>query len=147
MSYGRQMSNSPIASRGRGRKQAKKGVQLTVMVVGPFPQSLLHDMNPDSRLLTLRTSHTPHLHYPTPNQLPDHTFSYPTHHHRIPAPPPPPLIGASGSGRTTFINTLCESTVSPHREPEAPEHAHIEQGIKIKPMNVGEFEKREGGGG
>lgn len=77
MSYGRQMSGSPITSRGRGRKQAKKGVQLTVMVVG-----------------------------------------------------------ASGSGRTTFVNTLCDSTVSPHREPQAPQQANIEQGIKIKPMNV-----------
>jgi hypothetical protein len=28
-----------MASRGRGRKQAKKGVQLTLMVVGTFPST------------------------------------------------------------------------------------------------------------
>lgn len=32
--HNRQASASPMASRGRGRKQAKKGVQLTLMVVG-----------------------------------------------------------------------------------------------------------------
>lgn len=28
------MTGSPVMSRARGRKQAKKGVQLTIMVVG-----------------------------------------------------------------------------------------------------------------
>ncbi|KAK4689002.1 cell division control protein 11, partial [Tremellales sp. Uapishka_1] len=86
-----------MASRAsRGRKQAKKGVQLTVMVVG-----------------------------------------------------------ASGSGRTTFVNTLCENDLLPHRyhqlltDPSNPHsdydpqlvqqaatEAHIEQPIRIKPVNV-----------
>lgn len=34
LEHGRTASGSPMASRGRGRKQAKKGVQLTLMVVG-----------------------------------------------------------------------------------------------------------------
>ncbi len=45
--------------------------------------------------------------------------------------------GASGSGRTTFVNTLCESIVSEHNGPDDPARAHVEQGIRIKPINVG----------
>jgi len=45
--------------------------------------------------------------------------------------------GASGTGRTTFVNTLCESDVLQHKEPDAPEEAHVETGIRIKPANVG----------
>jgi hypothetical protein len=47
--------------------------------------------------------------------------------------------GASGTGRTTFVNTLCESDVLQHKVIESPEEAHIEAGIKIKPANVGQF--------
>lgn len=47
--------------------------------------------------------------------------------------------GASGTGRTTFVNTLCESDVLPHKIIEKPEEAHIEAGIKIKPANVGQW--------
>jgi len=46
-------------------------------------------------------------------------------------------VGASGTGRTTFVNTLCESDVLKHKEPDAPEEAHLETGIRIKPANVG----------
>ncbi|KAI5451256.1 Cell division control protein 11 [Naganishia albida] len=66
-----------MASRARGRKQAKKGVQLTVMVVG-----------------------------------------------------------TSGTGRTTFVNTLCESNVLDHAAPVDPKMAHLEPGIQIKPITV-----------
>jgi cell division control protein 11 len=45
--------------------------------------------------------------------------------------------GASGTGRTTFVNTLCESEVLPHTVEASPEEAHIERGIQIKPMQVG----------
>ena len=48
------------------------------------------------------------------------------------------FIGASGTGRTTFVNTLCESEVLPHKVCDNPETAHVEEGIKIKPVNVGE---------
>jgi GTPase SAR1 family protein len=45
--------------------------------------------------------------------------------------------GASGTGRTTFVNTLCESDVLQHKEPDSPDEAHLETGIRIKPANVG----------
>lgn len=47
------------------------------------------------------------------------------------------LLGASGTGRTTFVNTLCESDVLSHKVCDEPEQAHVEDGIKIKPVNVG----------
>lgn len=49
------------------------------------------------------------------------------------------LIGASGTGRTTFVNTLCESDVLQHKEPEPAESVHLETGIRIKPANVGQL--------
>jgi hypothetical protein len=47
------------------------------------------------------------------------------------------LLGASGTGRTTFVNTLCESEVLAHKISDNPETAHVEEGIRIKPANVG----------
>ena len=47
------------------------------------------------------------------------------------------FTGASGTGRTTFVNTLCESDVLAHKQADSPETAHIEEGIRIKPVNVG----------
>ncbi len=49
------------------------------------------------------------------------------------------MVGATGTGRTTFVNTLCEADVLPHKEIEEPETAHMEQPIRIKPANVGEY--------
>jgi hypothetical protein len=46
-------------------------------------------------------------------------------------------LGASGTGRTTFVNTLCESEVLAHKVSDNPEGAHIEEGIRIKPVNIG----------
>jgi len=46
------------------------------------------------------------------------------------------VVGASGTGRTTFVNTLCESEVLVHKVSDSPEMAHVEEGIKIKPVNV-----------
>ena len=46
-------------------------------------------------------------------------------------------VGASGTGRTTFVNTLCESEVLQHKVCDSPEATHLEEGIKIKPVNVG----------
>lgn len=51
----------------------------------------------------------------------------------------PCFIGASGTGRTTFVNTLCEADVLSHKEFDAPENAHVEEGIQIKPASVGGF--------
>jgi len=46
------------------------------------------------------------------------------------------VVGASGTGRTTFVNTLCESTVLTHKISDNSETAHIEEGIRIKPVTV-----------
>lgn len=46
------------------------------------------------------------------------------------------VVGASGTGRTTFVNTLCESDVLAHKICDSPETAHLEEGIKIRPVNV-----------
>lgn len=47
------------------------------------------------------------------------------------------LAGASGTGRTTFVNTLCESEVLTHKIADNADTAHVEEGIRIKPVNVG----------
>ncbi|KAJ9101193.1 hypothetical protein QFC21_003412 [Naganishia friedmannii] len=96
--HSRQASASPMASRGRGRKQAKKGVQLTLMVVDTlsfFEHELIS--------VVLRGYHDK---------------------------------GTSGTGRTTFVNTLCESNVLDHAVPVDPKTAHLEPGIQIKPITV-----------
>lgn len=46
------------------------------------------------------------------------------------------VVGASGTGKTTFVNTLCESEVIGHKISDNPETAHIEEGIRIKPVHV-----------
>ncbi|KAH6679958.1 Septin-domain-containing protein [Plectosphaerella plurivora] len=46
------------------------------------------------------------------------------------------VCGASGTGRTTFVNMLCGKTVLPHKECDDENEAHVEQGTKIKPITV-----------
>ncbi|CAI4211210.1 unnamed protein product [Parascedosporium putredinis] len=46
------------------------------------------------------------------------------------------VCGASGTGRTTFVNTLCDKSVLTHKESDDPNSAHIEDGVKIKPITV-----------
>ncbi|EKM80589.1 hypothetical protein AGABI1DRAFT_112357 [Agaricus bisporus var. burnettii JB137-S8] len=46
------------------------------------------------------------------------------------------VVGASGTGRTTFVNTLCDSNLIPHKVCDSPETAHEEQGIEIRPVDV-----------
>lgn len=48
-------------------------------------------------------------------------------------------VGASGTGRTTFVNTLCGSNVLAKKVCDNPEEAHNEPGITIKPMSVGKY--------
>ena len=48
-------------------------------------------------------------------------------------------LGASGTGRTTFVNTLCGSNVLAKKVCDNPEEAHNEPGITIKPMSVGKY--------
>ena len=45
--------------------------------------------------------------------------------------------GASGTGRTTFVNTLCESAVLEHKISDSPETVHAEENVRVKPVNVG----------
>ncbi|CAG8802540.1 12834_t:CDS:2, partial [Racocetra fulgida] len=40
------------------------------------------------------------------------------------------------TGRSTFVNTLCGSEVLPKKLCDNPESAHIEEGIRIKPVTV-----------
>ncbi|GAA95828.1 uncharacterized protein L969DRAFT_88667 [Mixia osmundae IAM 14324] len=46
------------------------------------------------------------------------------------------VVGASGTGRTTFVNTLCETDVLQHQINGAPETAHMEPEVRIKPVQV-----------
>jgi septin family protein len=51
------------------------------------------------------------------------------------------LLGASGTGRTTFVNTLCDDHVLSKKVSDDPEDAHNEEGINIKPVSVGKEPK------
>ncbi|KAM0241825.1 hypothetical protein ACHAPO_001519 [Fusarium lateritium] len=46
------------------------------------------------------------------------------------------VCGASGTGRTTFVNTLCGKSVLEHKESDDASGAHVEDGVKIKPITV-----------
>jgi septin family protein len=41
------------------------------------------------------------------------------------------------SGRTTFVNTLCGKKVLKGKDADDPTNAHLEDGVKIKPVTVG----------
>ncbi|KAF2454126.1 septin [Lineolata rhizophorae] len=47
------------------------------------------------------------------------------------------VCGASGTGRTTFVNTLCGKKVLQHKDSDDPTSAHVEEGVRIKPVTVG----------
>lgn len=93
-----------MVMRRGGRKNVKKGVQFTVMVVGQSFFFLFVCCKVDRRFFDFYA-----------------------------------CTGGSGTGRTTFVNTLCESEVLTHKDSDSPETAHVEQGIKIKPVNVGTY--------
>ncbi|KAJ3576759.1 hypothetical protein NP233_g201 [Leucocoprinus birnbaumii] len=46
------------------------------------------------------------------------------------------VVGASGTGRTTFVNTLCDTDLIPHKVCDSPETAHQEENIRIRPVDV-----------
>ncbi|RIB13290.1 Septin-domain-containing protein [Gigaspora rosea] len=46
------------------------------------------------------------------------------------------VAGVSGTGRSTFVNTLCGSEVLAKKLCDNPESAHVEEGIRIKPVTV-----------
>ncbi|KND87734.1 Septin spn3, partial [Tolypocladium ophioglossoides CBS 100239] len=44
------------------------------------------------------------------------------------------VCGASGTGRTTFVNTLCGKDVLQHKDADDATDAHVEDGVKIRPV-------------
>lgn len=46
------------------------------------------------------------------------------------------VVGASGTGRTTFVNTLCNKPVLEHKFCDNPEDAHLDETIQIKAQQV-----------
>lgn len=42
-------------------------------------------------------------------------------------------------GRTTFVNTLCGKKVLEGKDADDAENAHLEEGVKIKPITVGQL--------
>ncbi|KAL1957720.1 hypothetical protein VTO42DRAFT_5563 [Malbranchea cinnamomea] len=46
------------------------------------------------------------------------------------------VCGASGTGRTTFVNTLCGKKVLQSKDADDAANAHIEEGVRIKPVTV-----------
>ncbi|EAS31299.3 septin-1 [Coccidioides immitis RS] len=46
------------------------------------------------------------------------------------------VCGASGTGRTTFVNTLCGKKVLQGKDADDPTNAHLEEGVRIKPVTV-----------
>lgn len=43
------------------------------------------------------------------------------------------------TGRTTFVNTLCGKDVLTHKDSDDASTAHVEDGVKIKPVTVGTY--------
>jgi len=41
------------------------------------------------------------------------------------------------TGRTTFVNTLCGKKVLESKDCDDPANAHVEEGVRIKPVTVG----------
>ncbi|MCJ1338449.1 hypothetical protein MMC09_003737 [Bachmanniomyces sp. S44760] len=46
------------------------------------------------------------------------------------------VCGASGTGRTTFVNTLCGKKVLAGKDADDAPNAHLEEGVRIKPTTV-----------
>ncbi|KAM6502119.1 GTP binding protein [Amanita muscaria] len=46
------------------------------------------------------------------------------------------VVGASGSGRTTFVNTLCEAAILGHKDCENPQNIHLEESMAMKSVTV-----------
>ena len=46
------------------------------------------------------------------------------------------VCGASGTGRTTFVNTLCGKRLLQSKDSDDPTGAHLEEGVRIKPITV-----------
>jgi len=46
------------------------------------------------------------------------------------------VCGVSGTGRTTFVNTLCGKKVLMGKDADDASNAHLEEGVRIKPVTV-----------
>ena len=46
------------------------------------------------------------------------------------------------TGRTTFVNTLCGKQVLEGKDADDAANAHIEEGVRIKPVTVGKLIRR-----
>lgn len=46
------------------------------------------------------------------------------------------VVGTSGTGRTTFVNTLCDAAVLQHKEYVSPDDMPLQTGVSIKPVTV-----------
>lgn len=46
------------------------------------------------------------------------------------------VVGASGTGKTTFANTLCGGTVLPYKLADDPVDAAIQEPVQLKPLQV-----------
>ncbi|MCJ1303012.1 hypothetical protein MMC08_005818 [Hypocenomyce scalaris] len=46
------------------------------------------------------------------------------------------VCGSSGTGRTTFVNTLCGKRVLQGKDADDASTAHLEEGVRIKPITV-----------
>lgn len=47
------------------------------------------------------------------------------------------IVGASGLGKSTFVNTFCEYNIFPPKDYENPEKQSMEQTVSITPVSVG----------
>jgi cell division control protein 11 len=95
----------------RRKKNVKKGIQFCLMVCGASGTGMYS--NPSSQPLYLVLPRPSCFTSVGPNTDP------------------------SSTGRTTFVNTLCGKGVLSHKDSEDPNGAHVEDGVKIKPITVG----------
>lgn len=47
------------------------------------------------------------------------------------------------AGRTTFVNTLCGRRVLQPKDADDAANAHLEEGVRIKPVTVGRWMKKD----
>lgn len=101
----------------RRKKNVKKGIQFCLMACGASGTGMSHRILPSPRPKSLFYDH-----HATRAQrvctLPADTSYLPT-------------------GRTTFVNTLCGKDVLQHKDSDDATDAHVEDGVKIKPVTVG----------
>lgn len=49
------------------------------------------------------------------------------------------FLAFPNTGRTTFVNTLCQQQVLEPKDADDAANAHIEEGVRIKPVTVGKL--------